>query len=311
MRLYLLSQKRVRAYVLWMSFILIGIAVGLFRTPPPTIEPELPETISAEKIAAGARSLGIPGKEDPATAQASLVTYTVQSGDTLTSIAQAFNTSADSIAYMNDLTSPDRISVGKEISVLANATGAVVKVARGDTLWDIGRRYGVTVADIERANSLSSAEDIQVGETLILLGATSGARPAQTTSRSSIFIWPANGPVSSAFGWRTHPISGERLSHEGIDIVAPSWSKVYAAGSGEVEFCGWYGGYGRLIIIDHGDSIETRYGHLSGYEVEEGVHVSGGDLIGYVGSSGSATGPHLHFEVRRSDEPVNPRNYLP
>jgi murein DD-endopeptidase MepM/ murein hydrolase activator NlpD len=106
-------------------------------------------------------------------------------------------------------------------------------------------------------------------------------------------------------------VSGEEAYHEGIDIAASSGTKVYAAASGKVTFAGWYAGYGRLITIDHGDGIKTQYGHLSGYEVAKGDSVSAGELIGYVGQSGTATGPNLHFEVLKSGKPVNPRNYLP
>ena len=86
---------------------------------------------------------------------------------------------------------------------------------------------------------------------------------------------------------------------------------MYAAGSGEISFLGWSGDYGRLVIINHGDGIETKYAHLSGYDVLVGDYVYAGDVVGYVGQSGNVTGPHLHFEVLRNGNPVNPRNYLP
>jgi murein DD-endopeptidase MepM/ murein hydrolase activator NlpD len=303
---------RWKTWILWVSFVLLGTAVGLWRTPAPyATQVKTPEATAAEADRSEATAEETPGATTSEEPPLTLVTYTIQPGDTLSSIAQTFNTSAESIACINNLASPDRISVGEELSVMANATGLAVRVSRGDTLWDISRRYGVAVANMVRANNLASAEEIQVGQLLLLPGADPSSHPAQVASRSSSFIWPADGSVTSSFGWRIHPVTGEELLHEGIDIAASTGNNVYAAGSGTVSYLGWYGGYGRLIIISHGAGIETRYGHLSGYEVYEGEEVWAGELIGHVGESGTATGPNLHFEVRRSGKPVNPRDYLP
>ena len=305
------QPSRWRAWILWLSFVFFGMAMGLWRTPFPYARPQgAREAQTAEKPGSGAVSRATPGIQEPAARQVKLATYTVQPGDTLTSIARMFNSSADSIAYINSIASPDRISVGKELSVMVNVNGLAVRVSSGDTLWDISRRYSFTVADIAEANNLASTDEIKVGQLLLLPGAIS-PRPVQTASRSSSFIWPADGSVTSSFGWRIHPISGEELFHEGMDIAAYTGANVYAAASGTVAYCGWYGGYGRLIMIKHADGLETRYGHLSGYAVSEGDEIATGELIGYAGESGSTTGPNLHFEIRRSGKPVNPRDYLP
>lgn len=116
--------------------------------------------------------------------------------------------------------------------------------------------------------------------------------------------------VSSGFGWRTHPIFGTRKFHAGVDIAAPTGNGVYAYTSGVVSFAGQSGGYGNLIIIDHGGGMETRYAHLSKFYVSTGQKVSAGTKIGAVGSTGDATGPHLHFEVRKGGEPQNPWDYI-
>ena len=309
MRLYLLPHRRLRAYAFWLCFVLLGLVVGLLRTPPPPVEPDSPELIAAEGQFSNAVGQEVP-VDGTATPQVSLVAYTVQSGDTLTSIAQRFNTSADSIAYINSLFAPDRISAGKELSVMQNGSGAVVKVGDGDTLGDIADRYGISVLDIVKSNDLDNPNDISVGKVLLLPGAKV-ARSAQSLSRSSTFIWPLKGTITSAFGSRIHPVSGEASYHDGIDIAGSSGKNVYAAGSGEISFLGWSGDYGRLVIINHGDGIETKYAHLSGYDVLVGDYVYAGDVVGYVGQSGNVTGPHLHFEVLRNGNPVNPRNYLP
>lgn len=119
-------------------------------------------------------------------------------------------------------------------------------------------------------------------------------------------VIPVQGAESSGYGYRRHPISGRRKFHKGVDFKAPRGTPVYAAASGVVTVARRNGSYGRLIIISHGLDLETRYAHLRQIHVEEGEFVSAGELIGTVGSSGRTTGPHLHFEVRRSGEAVNP-----
>jgi murein DD-endopeptidase MepM/ murein hydrolase activator NlpD len=116
--------------------------------------------------------------------------------------------------------------------------------------------------------------------------------------------------ISSSFGYRTHPISGTKRLHAGIDMAAPKGTPVYAAESGVVTVARSYSGYGNCIIIDHGGKLWTLYGHLSSIQVKEGETVKRGEKIGLVGSTGQSTGNHLHFEVRKNSEPVNPAPYL-
>jgi murein DD-endopeptidase MepM/ murein hydrolase activator NlpD len=138
----------------------------------------------------------------------------------------------------------------------------------------------------------------------------------KTNSRTAIvrgtgvMAYPSDASTSSPFGWRIHPILGYRRFHAGLDFAASYGSKIRAADSGRVIFAGWYGGYGRAVIIDHGNGITTLYGHTSELYVSEGQAVERGQAIGAVGSTGFSTGPHLHFEVRRNGTPVDPANYL-
>ena len=117
---------------------------------------------------------------------------------------------------------------------------------------------------------------------------------------------PANGPITSRFGYRYHPILGYRRLHAGVDIGAGYGSSVYAASEGEVFFASWRGGYGKCIIVLHGGGMSTLYGHLSQISVSAGQRVQRGQRIGAVGSTGLSSGPHLHFEVRRNGVPVSP-----
>ncbi len=127
---------------------------------------------------------------------------------------------------------------------------------------------------------------------------------------TGLFALPSNARTSSSFGWRVHPILGYRRFHAGLDFAASYGSTIRAADSGMVIFAGWYGGYGKTVIIDHGRGITTLYGHSSELYVTEGQTVQRGQAIASVGSTGLSTGPHLHFEVRRNGTPVNPADYL-
>ena len=124
-------------------------------------------------------------------------------------------------------------------------------------------------------------------------------------------LWPAEGEITSPFGWRTHPIFGTQRLHTGIDIGADYGDTVRAADGGVVIHSDWMGGYGNAVIIDHGNGISTLYAHNSQLLVSEGQAVAKGQAISRVGSTGYSTGPHLHFEVRQNGSPVNPLNFLP
>jgi murein DD-endopeptidase MepM/ murein hydrolase activator NlpD len=124
-------------------------------------------------------------------------------------------------------------------------------------------------------------------------------------------VWPAEGEITSPFGWRVHPIFGTQRLHTGIDIGADYGDSIRAADGGVVIHSDWMGGYGNAVIIDHGNGISTLYAHNSQLLVDEGQTVAKGQTVARCGSTGYSTGPHLHFEVRQNGSPVNPLNYLP
>ena len=128
--------------------------------------------------------------------------------------------------------------------------------------------------------------------------------------RSARFTWPTNGQLTSRYGYRYHPIYKVRRFHAGIDIGAPYGTAIWAGDGGVVIYAGYAQGYGQLVVIAHGDGLATAYGHMSSINVSDGEYVDRGEKIAEVGSLGASTGPHLHFEVRRDGEPVNPMNYL-
>lgn len=117
--------------------------------------------------------------------------------------------------------------------------------------------------------------------------------------------------LSSGYGMRVHPVLGGRRAHKGVDIAAPVGTPIRATADGVVGMADWNGGYGLYVELDHGGNMETRYGHMSRIAVASGQQVRKGDIIGYVGSTGRSTGPHLHYEVRVAGEAVNPLLYMP
>ena len=123
-------------------------------------------------------------------------------------------------------------------------------------------------------------------------------------------MYPTIGPVTSNFGWRTHPILGTERFHSGIDFGADYGSLIYASEQGRVIYADWYGGYGNAVIVDHGNGMTTLYAHCSDLYVKDGDIVAKGQPIASVGSTGFSTGPHLHFELRANGEPIDPTAYL-
>jgi murein DD-endopeptidase MepM/ murein hydrolase activator NlpD len=134
--------------------------------------------------------------------------------------------------------------------------------------------------------------------------------PKQWQTNVKPSLWPVEGRLMSSFGDRTDPFSGEGARHTGVDLSAPMGTPVRAAADGIIVHADWYGGYGRLVIIDHGNGTQTYYGHLSRFDVVTGQEIRRGDILGLSGSSGRVTSPHLHYEVRVGGTPMNPYNYL-
>ncbi len=130
------------------------------------------------------------------------------------------------------------------------------------------------------------------------------------TEGTGAMSWPCNGPITSPYGYRTHPIFGTTIFHAGVDIGVDYGTPIHAADSGTVIYSGWISGYGNAVIIDHGGGIETLYGHNQSLNVSEGQSVSKGDVVAYAGSTGNSTGPHCHFEVDVNGSPTDPMGYL-
>jgi len=167
------------------------------------------------------------------------------------------------------------------------------------------------VKDIKELKSiLESLREISDSEAVDLSGLAETEKKLKEYLDTIPTLWPAAGRVSDTFGYRQDPFTRKKTFHEGLDISAPYGADIKAAASGKVVFSGRQSGYGYMVIIDHGRGISTAYGHASRLLVKEGQKVKKGDVIAKVGSTGRSTGPHLHFEVRLNDTPVDPSKYL-
>jgi lipoprotein NlpD len=191
-------------------------------------------------------------------------------------------------------------------------------VAPGETLFRIGKAYGVTHQELARVNGIKDAGQIKVGQRIFIPGATrpvpvetiTPAEPAPAAPVSpepgfETFLWPINGTINSGFGPRGSGF------HDGIDIAAPEGTPILAIEAGEVIYSDQLRGYGNMVILRHAGGIVSVYAHNESNLVREGQSVARGEVVARVGSTGRVTGPHLHFEIRRNNAAQDPLRYLP
>ena len=240
--------------------------------------------------------------------------YVVQEGDSLWSISNKLSISIDTLFACNKLKDPDYLKPGTKLNV-PNQDGLFHKVKKGDTLAAIAKKYKTETERIGKANPDIDLDTLKVDMNIFIPGATPASSvfnlsDGRASSHSRGFRWPVAGRINSPFGWRRHPITRKRNFHTGIDIKANTGRTIRAAKNGRVVYSGWMGGYGRVVVINHGDGYSTLYAHCSSLLVRKGHRVTSGQAIAKVGSSGRTTGPHLHFEVRKSNKPVNPLSVL-
>ncbi len=193
-------------------------------------------------------------------------------------------------------------------------------VQRGENLYRIALHYGVSVEDVARANGIHDEGQLEVGRRLTIPRPmrSAVAKPLLPPERLRAvaqndaledgglrFAWPLHGVLTSRFGWRRSRM------HEGIDLGARSGTQVHAAEAGHVIYASRLGGYGNVIVLRHGSLYQTVYAHNRRFHVRKGARVRRGDVISEVGATGNASAPHLHFEIRRKDDPRDPLLFLP
>ncbi len=166
-------------------------------------------------------------------------------------------------------------------------------------------------SSLDQLSALRSSALTGAATVGITLGLTRNATTADWfRANSAPNLWPVEGQITGSFGERIDPFNGEGAFHSGVDIGSTYGRPVIAPADGVITFADFLGGYGKAVMMDHGHGISTRYGHLSGFAVTPGQRIHRGDTLGYVGLSGRSTGPHLHYEVRINDTPVNPYKFL-
>ncbi len=230
-------------------------------------------------------------------------THVIRSRDTLSKIARRYHSNIDTIISFNKIKGPKSLRMGA-VLLIPTVKGILHTVKSRETLSKIAlryKKYKVRVKDIVFINEIVNNR-ITRGERLFIPGAK---LPKESPLRKlqNVFARPVSGKLVSGVGGRYHPVYRRYKFHSGLDIRARYGAPVKATRNGKVTFAGWRGGYGKLIIIDHGRGLSTYYGHLSRILVRRGMRINRKRLIGKVGSTGISTGPHLHFEVRKHGKP--------
>ncbi|MDD5165484.1 MAG: M23 family metallopeptidase [Candidatus Pacebacteria bacterium] len=262
------------------------------------------------------------------TTNTQISTYTVNTGDTLSTVAKMFNVSVNTILWANGLTGRSVLKQG-QVLVILPISGITYTVKKGDSLQAIAKKYGgdhpsETLTDILDYNDITIASSLNVGQKIIIPAAEMSTVdiakvPLPINSKSlsteeplldNIKNWPAYPSCNSATSgcYFLRPIQGGHISqklhgHNGVDLAAPVGTPIVASAGGTVIISringGWNGGYGNFVVIAHKNGTQTLYSHMqSRTVVTAGQQVNQGDLIGYIGMTGHTTGPHLHFEIR-------------
>jgi len=246
------------------------------------------------------------GKDVPNPSKEDTSVYVVRKGDTLSQIASMFNISIDTILWANDMKKGEKLAEG-EVLLILPISGLEHTVAKGQTLQSIAKLYKVDVNDIIQNNDIAEETKLAIGDTLIIPNASkSEEKPIKITSDTKYF---ENYPAENLIGF-INPVPGYRLSqglHDGnaVDLAIAKGTPIHVVASGRVIFAkmGYNGGFGGLVIVVHPNGIQTLYAHQSKITVHSGDQVHQGEVIGYVGSTGHSTGPHVHFAVKGAFNP--------
>lgn len=319
-QLYRQRGRWVRPFIhAGMAFLIVGgITLGPVLIEENFTDPWKNTGLSTSVLTAVAFSAEETGTLISAKPRAEIIEYQVESGDTVSTIAEKFGISVDTIRWENNLQTVTKITPGQKLKILP-ATGVMYKVSHGDTVYTIAKKYQVDAQVIVNwpYNSFSNDETfaLAVGQGLMI---PEGIKPkevptaprtyyaqvpaAGTAVGTGQFVWPVGGNISQSFAWY----------HPAIDIANHAGPAIVAADGGTVVLTGWPApwAYGNRIIIDHGSGLTTLYAHLSQIYVSPGQQVAKGQTIGKMGSTGRSTGTHLHFEVRANGTAQNPLNYL-
>lgn len=257
--------------------------------------------------------------------------YNIKRGDNLWLIAEKFDIDHILIIKANKIKNPDMLHPGKKIFV-PNRKGIVYIVKKGDTLSEICYKHNISLESAVKHNGIKAHKIYPDMEIFLPDAYIPKPQLVNKKSKKSIIVkkenksessnnkndnvhvakntipfqWPLKSRITSSFGMRTHPITKKRSFHCGIDIGAVTGTPIKASYTGKVIYSGWKGGYGNMIVIEHKNKYITVYAHLSKLLKKKGDYVKTGDVIALSGATGTVTGPHLHFEIRKYLTPLNP-----
>ena len=287
-------------FVLWLCLLFLAIQF---------LRPEFHSFISAPipTAALDEKFLSIPGIR--------FSSYQVIQGDTFFDLSKKFNLQEHTLRSLNQANDTSEPKVNTWLTI-PSKNGIFHTIRSGESLADISRAYEISLKEIIENNLAKGDKDIRPGEVLYLPSADYLSRgDVRWIALASIetnkgFVKPTTGRFADGFGERTHPITGKLAFHEGLDLAPGRGAHVVASQDGEVIFADIKAGYGRLVILNHGNGLTSWYAHLDKILVKLKTYVKRGELIGKVGNTGRVTGPHLHFEIRLNGVPQNPFLYL-
>lgn len=236
--------------------------------------------------------------------------YVIRKGDSISQIAEMFNVSTNTILWANDMKKGDKLVEGDTLIILP-VSGVNHTVTKGQTLNNIAKKYKVEVNDIASLNGITEDSTLAVGDELIIPDAEIPDTVIQKPKASSV-ISNTKAVLQVLTGYFVNPVPNYKRKSQGlhgkggVDLAAPTGTPIVASASGVVLLArkGYNGGYGTMVIINHPNGTQTLYGHMSKLGTTTGKVVNQGDVIGYVGSTGRSTGPHLHFEVHGARNPA-------
>ena len=236
--------------------------------------------------------------------------YTIGEGENLTTISRKIGVNLDTLVSVNKITNANKLKPGQKI-IIPNRNGLLYTIKQNENIEDVASKYDIQLNRILAFNKIDETSDIEIGDDIFLPGAkyTLDERIEKFGQMFSLPVTVTR--ISSLFGYRVHPITKVRTKHTGVDIPGSLNTPVYAARKGKVIFAGYSGGYGNLVIVRHDKGYTTYYGHLNKITTKIGANVGVGVMIGRMGSTGNSTGSHLHFEVRRNGEALNPIDFIP
>lgn len=249
-----------------------------------------------------------------------IIIHVVADGETISSIASLYGLQQDTVLWQNDLTATSKIEPGDELEILP-IDGVRHKVARGETIYSIGKKYKLDEAQVQVIvdypfNEFLNDETFELATGQYIM-VPDGVKPnvTRTTTTRTVYTTPDAGAVTAAgsFVWPAagRITQGYRFYHKAYDIANGGGGPILASDAGTVVASGWDpSGYGNKVVIDHGNGYVTLYAHMSVLQVRVGQRVNRGDVVGQMGSTGRSTGTHLHFEIRQGGVLLNPGNFL-